>query len=137
MAENLLYLGMVFDEKAWLEKANQNVQNIQQVLEQYPTSFGYWASVFLKQTLGLHEIAITGADPETALREVLQIYLPNKILQSSNRLVDFPLLKDKDYKLPHSIYHCRQYACTLPVTSTEDFKKQLFKEYLNINVHNN
>ena len=136
MTENLFYLSIVFDNKKWFSKAEQNLKNMQEVVTQYPTSFGYWASVFLKQFLGMHEIVVTGQDINSSLKEVLKIYLPHKILQSSNRLEDFPLLQEKDYEERVTFYLCRQYACSLPVSTAEALKKELFKEYLNINVHN-
>ncbi len=137
MTENLFYLGLVFDDKEWLAKADLNLKNMQEVIQQYPTSFGYWSSVFLKQSLGIQELALTGKEIESALSDVLQIYLPNKILQSSDHFVDLPLLRDKIFEEKISIYRCRQYACALPVTTVTELKKDLFKEYLNKYVHNN
>lgn len=137
MVENLFYLGIVFDNKGWLAKADLNLNNMQEVIRQYPTSFGYWALVFFKQALGMHELALTGREIQATLNEVLQIYLPNKILQSSDHRLDFPLLEGKNYEEKVMIYLCRHYSCSLPITTSEELKKQIFKEYLNINVNNN
>ena len=136
MVDNLFYLGIIFENNDWLARADRGLKSVQDVITQYPTSFGNWASIFLKQALGMQELVLTGNNIHLELKGLLRIYLPNKVLQSSDHVDDFPLLRDKNFNGGASIYRCRQYACDMSVNTAEELETQLFKEYLNINVHN-
>ncbi|HKP31885.1 MAG TPA: thioredoxin domain-containing protein, partial [Chitinophagaceae bacterium] len=45
MANNLLYLSVVFDKAEWRERFNEMVKSLSDVIRKYPTSFGHWASL--------------------------------------------------------------------------------------------
>lgn len=136
MVDNLFYLSVIFDNRAWAEKAHGMVYRLKEIIFKYPTSFGIWATVIIKQSIGIHEIVVTGNDIKSTVDDLLLIYLPNKVFQGSNTYVDFPLLKDKNFEENAWIYFCKQYACSIPVATVNEFKKQLNKQYLNINLHN-
>ncbi|HTE12273.1 MAG TPA: thioredoxin domain-containing protein, partial [Chitinophagaceae bacterium] len=98
MAGNLLYLSHVFDNNAWREKATAMVGTLLGLITRYPTSFGGWANQLLIMINGLKEIVITGGKFNEILFDILHIFIPNRILQSSSVPVEnFPLLKGKQY----------------------------------------
>lgn len=122
MAESLFYLSVVFDEREWWLMANKMLIALSDIIIKYPTSFGVWSSLILKQAMGMQEIAITGKNAEKLMADILRLYLPMKILQSAGDEEDMPLLKNKIYGEDPLIYVCTNYSCNEPVTSISDFK---------------
>jgi len=118
MAHNLLYLSIVFDEKSWGERANRMINAMAQVVTKYPTSFGVWAPAIIRQVVGMPEIVITGKNIGDVLKEVLGSFIPDKILQSSWREEELPLLQHKSYSGSPLIYLCKNYQCLSPVNTT-------------------
>jgi hypothetical protein len=125
MADNLIYLSIVFDKKEWGEKAAHMISRLREVIIKYPTSFSVWAGILLKQVIGIHEIVVTGKHIGNTTEKILEMYLPNKVFQGGGDASDLPLLRDKAVGETALIYLCKQYACLLPVTTVEDFRNQL------------
>lgn len=48
MAENLLYLSVIYNKKEWRERAENMVAGLLEVVKAHPTSFGVWAGLLLK-----------------------------------------------------------------------------------------
>ena len=121
MAENLFYLSVIFDEPAWKNYAQKITAMLLTAVVQYPTSFAIWASVLLRQLHGINEIVISGPGHSSIRDELLQQYLPGKILQcSALESSGFPLLACKSYGSKTMIYLCKNYACLPPVNSLEN-----------------
>ena len=105
---------------------------LKDVVLKYPTSFGVWASVMQSLSKGVPEIAIVGGNLDSILREVLRIFIPFRVIQSSpseNRY--FPLLAGKPSAASSMIYLCKDYSCQTPVNEVSAFRKLLigmFKE---------
>lgn len=120
MAGNLHYLSIVFDEKEWLTQSHRMVQSMATAMVRYPTSFGVWAAVMQNMVYGINEIVITGAAAPGELPELLQHFIPNKILQLATEqpVTDvFSLLQGKEVKPETAIYVCKNNACLAPVTT--------------------
>lgn len=121
MAHNLLTLSVCFDNQEWRERSENMLHTIAAAVIQHPVSFGVWAMLLQKFVMGLHEIVITGKDAETIATAVLQQYIPNKILFSSNEfLEDISLLKDKYTTDVSYIFVCKDYACQRPVKTVKE-----------------
>ncbi|MEP6711947.1 MAG: thioredoxin domain-containing protein [Ferruginibacter sp.] len=120
MTHNLLYLAVVFNEAMWHSKAIRMISAVSEVVKKYPGSFAIWATCFLKLTMGINEVAITGTNNRATLNDVLHVYIPDKVLQSSNKLIDLPLLAGKPYSEISRIYLCKNYQCQQPVTSAKE-----------------
>jgi uncharacterized protein YyaL (SSP411 family) len=120
MAGNLYYLAIVFDEKEWLEQSRRMVQSVANAITRYPTSFGVWAAVLQNMVYGMNEIVITGANAFQALPELLQHFIPNKVVQSASESGSenvFSLLQGKEIKQETAIYVCRNNICLTPVST--------------------
>jgi uncharacterized protein YyaL (SSP411 family) len=116
MASNLLYLGIVFDEKEWIARANRMAAALHRPVTSYPGSFGVWATLFQALTYSIPEVVITGHRPENARKEFLAHLIPYRVFQSSKEEnTQFPLLKDKPAGQDPLIFVCQNYACQLPV----------------------
>jgi uncharacterized protein YyaL (SSP411 family) len=120
MAGNLYYLAIVFDEKKWLEQSRRMVQSVANAITSYPTSFGVWAAVLQNMVYGMNEVVITGSNAAQALPELLQHFIPDKIVQSASEPVAdnvFSLLQGKEIKQGTAIYVCRNNTCLAPVST--------------------
>ena len=120
MAGNLYYLAIVFDEKEWLVQSRKMVQSIANAIMHYPTSFGIWAAVLQGLVYGMNELVITGANTGQALLELLQYFIPNRIVQSASvSQTDsvFSLLQGKEIKEGTAIYVCKSNTCLAPVST--------------------
>ena len=120
MAQNLIYLSHVFNNKEWHQKAVTMLDSLKTIIVKHPGSFAVWASAFINVAHGINEIAVVGKSMMPTLKKVLHEYLPNKILQASFNKSDMFLLKDRPILKDLSIYLCRDFACTAPL---EDIKQ--------------
>jgi len=129
MAENLFYLSIIFDNRHWNRIAEKITASLATLVVQYPTSFGIWASLLLKNTFGCEEVVITGQDFSSLRNKLLTEYLPGKILQAwIDENSNFPMLKGKNPGNETLIFLCKQYSCKTPVTNIESLFKQIKEE---------
>jgi uncharacterized protein len=116
MAWNLLYLSVVFDMKSWRGKVEEMLKPLISAITQYPTSFAVWAGTLQRLIFGIHEIAIVG-DDQKLLKEILHIFIPNRVLQfSASENPEFPLLKGKSIQQKPLIFLCKDFVCQQPVS---------------------
>jgi uncharacterized protein YyaL (SSP411 family) len=126
MAFNLQYMGVVFDISGWKERAIGMCAGLQQAVHRYPGSFGVWASMMLSIAGGVAEIAIIGKDVELVRRELLQHFIPFRVLQSAPQANnDLPLLASKPPTPDTQIYLCKDYQCSAPVDKVPDLIRLL------------
>jgi len=127
MADNLFYLGLVFGSEKWQHKAGAMLQGMLKAFQKHPGSFAVWAGIYLRQTVGINEIVVTGKKISPFLNEILCYYLPNKVLQSSSTAAPFPLLMDKEFEKELVLYLCKNYTCNAPIYSVKDLFKLIKK----------
>ena len=128
MASNLHKLSIYFDKKEWAERSIKICNSLNNAIIRYPTSFGYWANQILEFVIGTNEMAIIGEDQAKTLNDVLNEYIPNKVIMSSSKESDqFPLLAGKKNSSPPFIYLCRNYTCQQPVQAAADIVDLLLK----------
>jgi hypothetical protein len=124
MAENLNYLGMVFGNSKWNTLANSLIKRLGNAAIKYPTSFGVWASLILKNTFGLQQLIITGNDFAAIKNRILCYYLPGRMLLCSNgqsAVTHIGLFKEKFEEGQNRLFWCRQYECLPPFTNADFF----------------
>jgi uncharacterized protein YyaL (SSP411 family) len=132
MAENLSYLSVIFNTSQWYQMAERMLTSHATTIVKFPTSFAVWASLILKQTIGFTELVITGNDFDAARAQLLQLYLPEKILQcAGTENVVFPMLSGKKYGSQTLIYRCTQYSCQSPVYNIEQLIESMVPVYKN------
>ncbi|MEO7802848.1 MAG: thioredoxin domain-containing protein [Ginsengibacter sp.] len=126
MAQNLLYLSLVLNKSEWKNKALINLAQMINLLKKYPSSFGNWACAFINQVFEVNEISVIGLNYTALRNELLQYFVPNKVLQSSEELNDsFPLLSHKAANDKTLIYLCKNYSCQSPEANVGNFMKKL------------
>jgi uncharacterized protein YyaL (SSP411 family) len=93
------------------------ISSLNEIVVQYPTSFGVWAMFMLELVDGINEIVVLGNDSSALATQVLAEYIPHKIfLVSKNGKEQLPLLTGKTPIDKPLIYLCREYSCLKPVT---------------------
>ncbi len=129
MAANLLYLSIIFDNKEWKEKAITLVKSLSEIIIKYPTSFGNWACVLIDQAAIINELVVIGKEFEPLRDELLQNFIPNKVLQCAeiSGEVAFPLLQNRDIISEPLIYLCRNYTCKLPNKNVQVILEEIGK----------
>jgi uncharacterized protein len=121
MAGNLFYLSVILDKKEWYKVAEKMSYCLTHAITKYPSSFGNWASLLLKQSYGVHELVVIGPEHDTLRSRLMQQYLPGKVVQSAVAASDkYPMLAGKTPNGGTLIYWCRQYSCKLPVDNVEE-----------------
>jgi hypothetical protein len=87
----------------------------------YPTSFGNWACLLQEFFYGTNEISVVGKDHNMLKDNILDHYIPHKILQTALAPEpDWALLRGKDPGASTAIWLCKNYTCQAPVTSLSD-----------------
>jgi len=120
MAGVLNQLSILFDKADWKEISSNMISSLQQAITKYPTSFGCWNCLLLEMTAGFVEIAITGKNFNAAHKEMLNQFVPNKILMATtDENASFPLLAGKPVKSTAFIYVCKEFSCLEPVPSAD------------------
>jgi uncharacterized protein YyaL (SSP411 family) len=124
MANNLMHLGMLYDNKAYIEMSKKMTNNVRDKMLRFPGYFANWSSCLLKQVHMPFEIAIVG-DAALDLKKALDAYyLPNVIVCGSKKgNSNLPLLKNKYVAGKTLIYVCQGKTCQLPVESIEEALK--------------
>lgn len=125
MAHNLYYLSVMTDNPDWAEKAKGMLLSVGGGMVHYPISFGNWDLLLQKMVPSAKEIAIVGSNYKTLLQEINTIYMPDKIVISSEADYDFPLLQNRFQYNKTLIYLCKNYSCQQPVENIIDLKKLL------------
>lgn len=126
MAENLLYLAVVFNKPEWEEMAVKILNGLHPAIVNYPASFANWAMLIMKRLFGINEIVITGKNYKEHLTRLLTYYLPDKIVQSGIKQDDsFLLLRGKNYGEKSTIYLCKNYQCQAPVFGAQELILQI------------
>jgi uncharacterized protein YyaL (SSP411 family) len=132
MAWNLLYLAIIYDNQAWKGYVEEMLKRLIKAITIYPTSFGAWAGVLYRHICGVNEIVIVGNDYNKLHNEILHIFIPNRILQLSDRENnEFPLLKGKNSTDKPLIFLCKDYVCQAPVDNVQSLIRHLENKIIN------
>ncbi len=123
MAHVLQQLGLLFDEKRYLDISRQMLRNVMKPMKGYGSAYSNWAILLLNEVSGVFEVAITG--PESLLRrkEIDSAYIPNKLMLGGET-GNLPLLEGK-FTGETMIYVCRDKTCQLPVREASEALKQM------------
>ena len=117
MAGNLFYLSVIFNDILFKQKAIVLLHNLSELITKYPTSLANWASVLIDIFADINEIAVCGKGFEKLRDELLNNFIPNKVIQCAkdpNGNI-YPLTAQKNNLNQPLIYLCRNYTCQAPV----------------------
>ena len=125
MAKNLSVLAHHFDDERMRDTAVQMLKNIQQELEQYPSSFGNWQDLLMDYQRKFYEIVVVGPEAVEMVAELNALYLPNSMIAGATTAGEAPLLKGRFQDGRTMIYVCVNNTCKLPVDTLDKALKLL------------
>jgi len=102
------------------------------MIVQYPTSFGVWAVLLMEMIDGTKEVVVVGGEPSSLAKQVLAEYIPHKIfLVSKTGKEQLPLLTGKTPIDKPLIYLCQEYSCLKPVTDVNQLLALMYERNKN------
>ena len=126
MAQNLYWLGTVFDHGDYVKLADWMLLKMKRALltdVQWATN---WAALYALRTQPTAEIAIVGEKVDAFRKELESRFIPNKIVVGTLSTSDLPLLQERTAKNDlTTIYVCFNKTCNLPVHTIDDIWTQL------------
>ena len=121
MAWNLHRLGLLFDQQDWRKRAEMMLETVKDAAVKYPTSYGIWSNLLLEFTQGTHEVLLLGPQALPMGKALLCHFIPNKVFMAAPEARGgYPLLEGRLSGADTLIFICRNYACSLPLTSIEE-----------------
>ncbi len=121
MAYNLYQLSIFFDLPEWKQRSLNMAASLGNAITRYPSSFGIWCSLLQEIVTGTSEIVVVGGNFQVIQQEIINYYLPHKVLMASiGPIPGFPLLAGKSGGERTTIYLCRSYTCLNPVFSAKE-----------------
>ena len=127
MAKVLYRLGMLYDDKQYIEKSKRMLMNVRENILQYPSYYANWAILmdwFIDEP---YEVAIVGNKAMELNTDFGKHFLPNCIFTGTSSNSKLPLLADKGKQAETLIYVCQNKTCQLRVKTVAEGLSQMRK----------
>ena len=125
MAKNLFVFHKLFPQEGFAKQVDRMLETISPTLEKYPSSHANWLHLVLYRETAFYEIVVSGKNYQPIALEFITQYLPHTVLVASAEEGNLPIQQQKHVLDKTLIYVCQEGACSLPVESVENAKKQL------------
>jgi len=118
MAFNLNYLAEIFQNERWKTQSLKMLKKIKVLSLKHPNSFAFWSFQIVNQSVENYQIVVTGKENSVLRTFLNEMYIPNKILQSTEKQKKYPLLDGKKIIANQSqMYICSETQCYEPQQS--------------------
>ena len=117
IAKNLFLLGHYFSNTIYSKTAKQMLSNIINDAIESPTAYYNWLDLMLNYTDNYYEVAISGKEAVSKLKELHTHYIPNILIAASTQESQLSLLQDRYDAGKTYIYVCVEGACKMPETN--------------------
>ena len=129
MARNLAKLSHYYSNSHYLKTSKQMLNNVKPKIDEYPAGYSNWLQLMSDFSSEYYEIAISGANAIGKLKEINQVYIPNKLIAGAIGKSEIPLMEGRFNDDITFIYICVNGACKLPESETKKALNQLNKYY--------
>ncbi len=129
MANNLFKLGHYYGNKHYAENAQAMLNNVKETALSYGSGASNWLNLYSNYLGDFYEVAIVGSEAVEKLKEINEVYLPNKLIVGSLKESNLPLLEYKYNENETTIYVCIDGACKLPVKESKKALGQMSSSY--------
>ena len=129
MANNLFKLGHYYGNKQYAENAKAMLNNVKETAISYGSGASNWLNLYSNYLGEFYEVAIVGPQAIEKLKELNEVYLPNKLIVGSLKESNLPLLEYKYNENETTIYVCINGACKLPVKESKKALGQMSSSY--------
>ncbi len=119
LANNLFKLGHYFYKPNYIKTSKKMLHHVSNNFVNYGSAYANWMNTYSNFSSPFYEIAIVGEHAIDKIKELNQIYIPNKLIAGSSANNNMPLLKDRYMKGKTLIYTCIDGACKLPTTDIQ------------------
>jgi uncharacterized protein YyaL (SSP411 family) len=120
MANNLLYLGLIYGNSRFIEIAENLVGKVQSSMTSYPSGHSNWSKTHLAISKPFYEVVIIGENAEAVASKFRQSFHPNTIILFSKIDSDTPIFRNRFKTNETLIYVCQNGVCKLPVKTIEE-----------------
>ncbi len=127
-ADVLLKLSKIYGDEKYERFAVTLLRLVAPQIRRYPNAFGRVLSVLEFHLNATKEIIVIGEKGNALEKEIWREYLPFKVVVLSGGKTEesLPLLENRaTVEGKPTAYICENFVCQKPVTSVEDFKKQI------------
>ncbi len=121
MAKSLFLLGTYLYKPAFIEKAKQMMQNMEQTITgtAQPNFYSNWCALYQYMVDPPYEVAIVGDQYEGLRNALMENYLPNVLMLGGKDEGSLELLEGKLQEGETMIYVCQNKVCKFPVQEVE------------------
>ncbi|NER12642.1 DUF255 domain-containing protein [Leptobacterium flavescens] len=127
LAKDLFKLSHYFGNEKYKQVSVQMLNNMKSDIAEYGSGHSNWLDLMLNMAGDYYEIAITGKEAKSRVREINKNYVPNKLIVGSEKESKLDLLENRYVEGETFIYVCVNSACKLPVKEVPEALKQLRK----------
>ncbi len=120
LAKSLFKISHYYGDKKFAETSVQMLNNMKNDASEYGSSHSNWLDLMLNIIGDYYEIAITGPDALTLIKEFNKSYIPNKLIVGSTKSSTIYLLENRYVENKNFIYVCVNNSCKLPVQKTKE-----------------
>jgi uncharacterized protein YyaL (SSP411 family) len=125
MARNLAKLSHYYSNAYYLKISKQMLNNVKESIVNYPEGYSNWLQLMSDFSTSYYEVAISGPDAISKLKEINKTYIPNKLIAGATKDSKLPLMESRYNDDETFIYICVDGACQLPVTDVEKALEQM------------
>jgi uncharacterized protein YyaL (SSP411 family) len=127
LAQSIFKLGHYYSKKTYINLAKQMLRNVNEDIEKAPSGYTNWLVLYLNYANPYYEVAISGLEAQSKLKELDRSYLPNILISGSHKNSNLPLLENKFIEDETFIYVCVNGTCKLPVETADKALDQILK----------
>ncbi len=125
IAENLIKLGHLKYDKAYLARADEMLKTLSPRAGEAIGNYAFWANLMLSQLHGFYEVVSVGTQAEVLTTELHREFIPNALVVGSPVASDLALFKDRFFEKETLIYVCTNNTCKRPVKTVTEALQQL------------
>ena len=127
MANNLYYLGIIFNEANWINRAQKMLMSVRNEFIKYGAGYSNWGILALQNHFNASQIVITGKNAIEVANELKIKFNPGSIICANNSKSSLPIFEGKGNDEALKIYVCEGNTCQSPVYSIEELYKNNLK----------
>jgi uncharacterized protein len=122
MANNLYYLGIIFNEANWINRAQKMLMSVRNEFIKYGSGYSNWGILAIQNYFNASQIVITGENAFEVANELKVKFNPHLIICANNVKSNLPIFEGKVNDKEVKIYVCEGNTCQSPVSSVEEMQ---------------
>lgn len=125
MAELLFKLGHMAYEQGYIEKSEEMIAKVTEVMDERIEHYGTWVRLLLHDVYPNLEIVVVGDNASSLIAKIDNYPLPNTFLIGSTAESQLSIFQGRFVDKETYIYVCQNKTCRLPVKGVDGFLEQM------------